>query len=84
MFINKAPDGKNNICGRKISRLRMEMGLSQNKLAAKFQLVGFKIGKNGVQAIEDGSRHVTDIELGYISRFFGIDVSELITPDEPM
>lgn len=67
MFINKAPDGKNNICGRHVSDLRKHMGISQRKLADRLQIAGFDIGKNGVQRIESGEQFVTDIELEYLS-----------------
>ena len=46
MFINKSSAGKNNLCGEKIARLRMEMGISQRILADKLQIAGLDIDKN--------------------------------------
>ena len=63
MFINKSQEGLNNICGRKISKFRTELKISQRALADKMQLVGIDIDKNAIQRIECGKRFVTDIEI---------------------
>lgn len=63
MFINKTEDGKNNICGKAIARIRTELGISQRELADRMQLVGLDMDKNAIQRIEAGKRFVTDIEL---------------------
>ena len=78
MFINKAKDGSNNICGKKISLLRKELNISQRVLADKLQLAGIDIDKNAVQRIESGKRFVTDIELKSIAKVFDITVDELL------
>ena len=83
MFINKAPDGKNNICGATVARLRKAMGISQRELADRLQLAGFDIEKNGVQRIESGQRFVTDIELGFLSNVLAVDVELLLEHDDP-
>ena len=83
MFINKAPDGKNNICGATVARLRKAMGISQRELADRLQLAGFDIEKNGVQRIESGQRFVTDIELGFLSNVLAVDVDVLLENSEP-
>ena len=43
MFINRSNDGANNLCGKNISRFRMEAGYSQRALADKMQLVGIDL-----------------------------------------
>ena len=40
MFINKAPDGRNNICGINIAYFRTELNISQRELSVKLQLSG--------------------------------------------
>lgn len=45
MFINKAKDGLNNICGKNVAFLRKNMGLSQRQLADALQLAGLDIDK---------------------------------------
>ena len=79
MFINKTKDGKNNICGKQITKLRKNMNLSQRKLADLMQLHGLDIDKNAIQRIEAGKRFVTDIELSAFSVVFNINVAELLT-----
>lgn len=78
MFINKATDGRNNICGEKIASLRSSMGISQRELADRLQIAGLDIDKNAVQRIEAGKRFVTDIELKMFSRVLSLSADELI------
>ena len=78
MFINKTPDGRNNICGRKIATIRKEINISQRALADKLQIEGLDIDKNAVQRIEAGKRFVTDIEIVIISKALNITVEELL------
>ena len=40
MLINKADDGKNNICGKNIAAFRKEMKISQREFADRLQLAG--------------------------------------------
>lgn len=63
VFINKTPDKRNNICGKRVFEFRKEMKLSQRELAEKLQLIGHDVDKNAIQRIESGQRFVTDIEL---------------------
>ena len=78
MFINKNVDGLNNICGKKISKLRKDMKISQRILADKLQLSGLDVDKNAIQRIECGKRFVTDIELVAFSKIFDITIDELL------
>lgn len=77
MFKLKADDGRNNICGRKIERLRKENNLSQRKMAAKLQLAGYDVDNHFIRRIENGERFITDIELKMFSEFFNVDIAEL-------
>ena len=43
MFINKTKDGKNNLCGPRITALRKQQRLSQRALADQLQLLGLWI-----------------------------------------
>lgn len=78
MFINKSKKGLNNICGKSISALRKESGLSQRELADKLQLIGLDVDKNAIQRIECGKRFVTDIELITFAEFFNKTCDELL------
>ena len=82
MFINKASDGSNNLCGKHISCLRKEKGWSQNELAKQLQLRGLNLEKNAVQRIESGQRFITDIELAVFAVVFDCTVDALYSPGE--
>lgn len=82
MFINKAKDGKNNLCGARITALRKQQRLSQRALADQLQLLGLDLDKNAIQRIESGQRFVTDIELCVFCRFFGIRAGVLLGLEE--
>lgn len=78
MFTNKSADGRNNICGGKVARLRKQMGVSQRILADRLQLSGLDVDKNAIQRIECGKRFVTDIELLALAKVFAVPVAELL------
>lgn len=82
MFINKAKNGNNNICGRKIKACRTDMKISQKKLADRLQLHGLDVDKNAIQRIEAGKRFVTDIELVAISTVLDKDIVDLLDLNE--
>ena len=79
MFINKTEEGLNNVCGKNIARLRMEMKISQRALADMMQLVGIDIDKNAVLRIECGKRFVTDIEIIAFAEIFKVTYAELLS-----
>lgn len=78
MFINKATDGLNNVCGKNIATFRKELKISQRKLADLLQLSGLDIDKNAIQRIEAGQRFVTDIELIVFSKVLSKSYEELL------
>ena len=78
MFINKTNEGLNNICGKNITSLRINLKISQRELADRMQLVGIDIDKNAIQRIECGKRFVTDIEIIAFSKVFGVSYEELL------
>ena len=82
MFINKAPDGLNNICGKNIAYFRNKENISQRALADKMQLVGIDIDKNAIQRIEQGKRFITDIEVIAFAKVFDITTEELLKLDK--
>ncbi len=77
MFINKTADGRNNICGVNIARLRKEIHISQRALADRLQLEGLDIDKNAIQRIESGQRFLTDIELQYFCKALHVSFDTL-------
>lgn len=80
MFKNKTVNGKNNLCGEKIQKLRKSYKpkMSQRMLAEKLQLKGIDVDKNAIQRIECGKRFVTDIELAVLAEIFNVTCDELL------
>lgn len=71
LYKNKASNGRNNISGLNIRRLRLAMPqkTSQRLLAYWVQLKGLDLDKNAIQRIESGDRFATDIELKVFATF---------------
>lgn len=82
MFINKSENGRNNVCGIMVARLRTAEGISQRELADRLQRDGLDVDKNAVQRIESGQRFVTDIELLHLSRVLRVSLEELLSGEE--
>lgn len=80
MFKNKSTNGRNNISGKNIAKLRklMKKPNSQQALANKMQLIGIDLDKNAIQRIESGERFITDIELRAFAKLFCVTADELM------
>ncbi len=80
MFKVKAADGRNNISGEMIRRLRLEREppLSQRGLARLLQTAGCDLDHYAIRRIENGERFVTDIEIIAIADVFGIGTDDLL------
>ena len=80
MFKNRAGDGRCNLFGAQIARLRRACSprMSQRALADRLQLFGVDVDKNAIQRIESGRRFVTDIELRTLASFFGVSADSLL------
>ena len=80
MYKNRAPSGRNNICGERIRQYRLKLPgcPSQRAFADLLQLAGLDVDKNAVQKMESGLRFVTDIELKAIAKVLGVSYSDLL------
>ena len=80
MYKNKAENGRNNICGKRIKQFRESLPekTSQRKFAEMLQVHDLDIDKNAVQRIESGQRFVTDIELKGIAAVLGVSYQQLL------
>ncbi len=81
MFTNRTPDGRNNIVGVKVAKLRKGLKISQRELADRLQLIALDVDKNAVQRIESGQRFVTDIELVALAKVFSVSIADLYDID---
>lgn len=80
MFKLKSPDGKNNLCGNNIAKIRQNFDppLSQRKLAQKLQVMGYDVDHYMIRRIETGQRYVTDIEIKALAEALEITYQDLI------
>lgn len=80
MYKNRAENGCNNICGKKVREFRTKLPerTSQRKLADMLQMAGLDIDKNAVQKIECGKRFVTDVELRALAKVLGVSYQDLL------
>ena len=80
MFKTRTLDGKNNLCGENICRIRKAMipKMSQRALAEQLQLRGMDVDKNAVQRMECGKRFVTDIELKILCEVLHVTMESLV------
>ena len=80
MFGNRAQDGKNNICGTRIAKLRTALpgNVSQRKFADMLCLHGLDVDKNVISRIERGERFVSDWELKMIKEVLRVSYEDLL------
>lgn len=67
-----------NMVGKKVRKLRLERGMSQQALSDKLETLAIYICRGSISRIEDGQRTVTDIELYGLSQVLGVPISSLI------
>lgn len=79
MFKVKAPDGSNNLCGQRIAEIRKSKKLSQRKLAAKMQLLGYDVDHYFIRRVENGERFVTDIDLVIFCRSLEVTLNDILS-----
>ncbi len=84
MFKIKAPDGSNNLCGKRLAAIRKSQKLSQRGLAAKMQLLGFDVDHYFIRRVENGERFVTDIDLVIFSRALQVPLDTILIDDEAL
>ena len=80
MYKNRTEDGRNNVSGKTIERLRKNLKekTSQRKFAEMLQRSGLDVDKNAIQRMESGARFITDIELKIIAEVLNVTCDELL------
>ena len=80
MYKLKAPDGTNNLCGKRLAQLRAAQNppLSQRGLAKQLQLAGYDVDNHFVRRVELGERFVTDIEIVMLSEVLKVSLDDLL------
>ena len=67
-----------NLSGRRIREARLRLGLSQEELAVKLQLLGLQVGQMAVSRMETGKRIIPDFELPVLSHALGVTTDWLL------
>lgn len=75
-------NGKANIIGPQIKKIRKQKKLSQDILAVKMQLNNIEISQKVISRIEKQERFVTDYELLAFSNVLGVSINELLGLEE--
>ena len=81
MFKVKAPDGTNNLCGKRIAEIRKSKNLSQRKLGQKMQLLGYDVDNYFIRRVENGERFVTDIDLKIFCEALQVPITDILDFD---
>lgn len=81
MFKIKAPDGTNNLCGKRIAEIRKSKKLSQRKLGQKMQLLGYDVDNYFIRRVENGERFVTDIDLKIFCEALQVSITDILDFD---
>lgn len=67
-----------NLSGRRIREARLRLGLSQEELAVKLQLLGLQVGQMAVSRMETGKRNIPDFELPVLAQALGVTTDWLL------
>jgi transcriptional regulator with XRE-family HTH domain len=71
-------DASKNVCGSNVARIRYRAGITQSQLAARCNLLGWDITREGIAKIEGGTRCVTDYEMTALAKVLRVEMRELI------
>ena len=75
-FLNKETEKK---IGENIRRLRGKANLTQEQLAAKFQLLGCDITRSAIAKIEVGQRHIYPDEIILLQQILQVSFNDILT-----
>jgi len=71
---------KCNLCGAQVRHFREQLGLTQEQLAARMQVMGVQVNQKAISRVETGDRVVADYELAAFSKVLGAGVEQLLIP----
>lgn len=66
-----------NIVGKNIKAIRESQGITQDQLAVKLEVAGWRVDRFLVSRIERGERQVLDKEIQLIAKVLKVSVSNL-------
>ncbi|MBO5348526.1 MAG: helix-turn-helix transcriptional regulator [Clostridia bacterium] len=71
-------NGKLNVIGTKIKKIRLEHGWSLTQLSDQLMFLGFDIPKSSIDNIEKGKRVVKEYEFYALCKVFDISMEEML------
>lgn len=74
-------NGRKNIIGENLKRIRTQKSLTQNELASLLQLKGYEFDRLAVLRIEKGTRFVPDYEVALLCEALEVSYEELMKGD---
>lgn len=66
-----------NIVGKNIKVIRESQGITQEQLAIKLEMAGWRVDRFLVSRIERCERHVLDLEIQLIAKVLNVPISKL-------
>ncbi len=72
-------NGKKNLCGERLRKIRREKKMSQETLSHLLQLEGVVIDRFSISRIEAGTRFVADYELYVLAKVLKTDLKDFFT-----
>jgi transcriptional regulator with XRE-family HTH domain len=66
-----------NMVGKQVKDIREESGISQEQLAIRLEMAGWKVDRFLISKIERGERQVLDTEVQLIAKVLKVSVSRL-------
>ena len=70
-------DGKKNIIGKNLKKIRIEKKLTQKDIAIKLQLLGVECDRLTILRIENGLRFVPDYEVKLLCQALDVSYNEI-------
>jgi transcriptional regulator with XRE-family HTH domain len=68
---------KANLIGQNVAKFRYQRNWTQDELVAKLQLLGCRMTRDILANIETQRRIVTDTQVDYFAKVFGVPVADL-------
>lgn len=66
-----------NIVGKQVKEVREKLGITQEQLAIKLEMAGWRVDRFLISKIERGKRQVLDVEIQLIAKVLKVSVANL-------
>ena len=77
-MISRKFEGKSNVVGPNIKKLRTELNLSRASLSNSLMMIGIDINQDSIYEIEIGTRIVKDFELSALAKVLNTTETDLL------